>query len=325
MRRRDFITLAGGAVLWSAGARAQQAPRIGYLSAGTANTGYTRLTLAGLEHGLTENGMTAGRDYMLETRFAEGAYDRFPELARGLQQAKVSIILPSTIAAVRAAQQLGSPIPVVMPGINDPVGTGLIASLARPGGHTTGIATLIEDTTPKLLEFIGVLVPRANMMAVLYNPANPSNLPLLRRLRSETSARGISLSEFALKTPADLESIFASLTAHRPDALQIIPDAFVADQSDRIAMFALSQSLPTFGPATDFAQLDFLLSYGPSFRELHRRAAYYVKRIFDGTNLGDLPVEQATRIGLVINLKTANALGLTMPASLLAQAEEVVE
>ena len=199
MRRREFITLLSGAVLGPAGARAQQVPRIGYLSAGTPNSDYMRRTLAALEQGLTENGMTAGRDYVLETRFAEGDYDRFPQLARELQQAHVSIIIPSTIAAVRAAQQLSPPVPVVMPAINDPVGTGLVASLAHPGGHTTGVATLIEDVTPKLLEFLGVLVPRATMLAAIYNPANPSNLAFLQRLRSESGAHGISLSEFALR------------------------------------------------------------------------------------------------------------------------------
>jgi len=188
-----------------------------------------------------------------------------------------------------------------------------------------GSSTLLEDTTPKLVEFLGALVPHASLLDALYNPANPSNLPLLQRLRSETSVRGISLSEFTLKAPADLEGIFAALTAHRPDALQIIPDSFITDQADRIAAFALSHHLPTIAPAVDLAQLGFLLSYGPSLRELHRRAAYYVKRIFGGTNPGDLPVEQATRIGLVVNLKTANALGLIVPAMLLAQADEVIE
>jgi putative ABC transport system substrate-binding protein len=262
--------------------------------------------------------MTAGRDYVLETRFAEGDYDRFPQLARELQQAQVSIIIPSTIAAVRAAQQLSPPIPVVMPAINDPVGTGLVASLAHPGGHTTGVATLIEDVTPKLLEFLGVLVPRATMMAAIYNPANPSNLAFLERLRSESGAHGISLSEFALKTSDDLETLFAALTAQRPDALQIVADSFVG-------AFALAQGVPSFASAADLVYEGALLGYGPSVSELHRRAAYYVKRILGGASPGDLPVEQPTRIVLVINLKTAKALGLAVPANLLAQADEVIE
>ena len=325
MRRREFVTLLGGALLWPAGARAQQVPRIGYLSAGTANSDYMRRTLAALEQGLTENGMTAGRDYVLETRFAEGDYNRFPQLARELQQAQVRIIIPSTIAAVRAAQQLSPPIPVVMPAINDPVGTGLIASLAHPGGHTTGVATLIEDITPKLLEFLGILVPRATMLAAIYNPANPSNLAFLERLRSESGAHGVSLSEFALKSPADLETLFAALSAHRPDALQLGADSFVGDQSDRIATFALAQRLPSFASAADLVYEGALLGYGPSVRELHRRAAYYVKRILGGASPSDLPVEQPTRITLVVNLKTAKALDLAVPAKLLAQADEVIE
>jgi hypothetical protein len=192
MRRRELIALLGGAAAtWPLSAHSQTPVRLGYLSAGTATSFYMRRTLAGLTQGFTENGMIEGRDYLLETRYAEGDYERFPALARELQQAKVRIILPSTIAAVRAAQQLSPPIPVVMPAINDPVGTGLIASLAHPGGLTTGTATLNQDVTPKLLEFLQVVVPRAATLATLYNPANPSNLNFLPVLRSQCDARGI--------------------------------------------------------------------------------------------------------------------------------------
>jgi putative ABC transport system substrate-binding protein len=269
--------------------------------------------------------MTEGRDYVMETRFADGDYDRFPELARELQQTKVSIIIPNTVAAVRAAQQLSPPIPVVMPAINDPVGLGLIASLAHPGGHTTGIGSLNEDATPKLLEFFGVLLPHASALAALYNPLNPADPVMLQLLRSESAARGISLTELALKTTADLESVFSVLTAHRPDALQIVPDGFIASHAEQIVTFGLSQHLPTFSTNTDLTQEGVLLAYGPSLSELHRRAADYVKRILSGANPGDLPVEQATRIGLVVNLKTAKALGLAVPATVLAQADEVIE
>ena len=268
--------------------------------------------------------MTAVRDYVLEARFAEGDYDRFPALARDLQQANVSIIVPSTIAAVRAAQQLSPPIPVVMPAINDPVGTGLIASLARPGGHTTGMATLHEDVTPKLLEFLGLLVPRATALAALYNPANPSNVAFLQRLRSEGADRGISLSEFAFK-PSPMGGTFSALMARQPDALQILADSALLEYANRIAALALTQHLPTLCSVADIAEDGVLLAYGSSHSELHRRSAYYVKRILNGAIPSDLPVEQATRISLSINLATAKALSLDVPAQLLARADEVIE
>jgi putative tryptophan/tyrosine transport system substrate-binding protein len=326
MRRRTFIALAGGVSAWQVVARAQTPARLGYLGAGTADSYYMTRLLAGLTQGLTENGMIEGRDYLLETRFV-GDYERFPTLARELQQAKVRIIIASTIAAVRAAQQLSPPIPVVMAAINDPVGTGLVASLAHPGGLTTGTATLNEDVTPKLLEFLGVLFPRAITLAALYNPANPSSVSFLPSLRRESSVRGISLIELAFASSADLGSTLSTLVAARHlDALQLLADSFVFDQADRIAALALAQRLPTLASAAEIAYAGALLAYGLSVKELYRRSAYYVKRILDeGANPADLPVEQPTRVGLVINLKTAKALGVDVPEQLLARADEVIE
>jgi putative tryptophan/tyrosine transport system substrate-binding protein len=326
MRRRTFIALAGSVSAWPVVARAQTPARVGYLGAGTANSYYMGRLLAGLTQGLTEHGMIEGRDYLLETRFAID-YERFPALARELQQAKVRIIIASTIAAVRAAQQLSPPIPVVMAAINDPVGTGLVASLAHPGGLTTGTATLNEDVTPKLLEFLGVLFPRASTLAALYNPANPSSVKFLPSLRRESSARGISLIELAFASSADLGSTLSTLVASgHLDALQLLADSFVFDQADRIAALALAQRLPTIASAAEIAYAGALLAYGLSVRELYRRSAYYVKRILDeGANPADLPVEQPTRVGLVINLKAAKALGVDVPEQLLARADEVIE
>jgi putative tryptophan/tyrosine transport system substrate-binding protein len=327
MRRRDFIAALGGAAAsWPLSARGQTPARLGLIFGGTANSDYNRRTLGGLTQGLADNGLLEGRDYLLETRFAEGDYERFPALARELQQAKVRVIIPVTVAAVRVAQQLTPPIPVVMAAVNDPVGTGLIASLARPGGLTTGTATLNQDVTPKLVEFLSVIIPRPTALAALYNPANPSNLIFLTSLRRETSARGISLVELAFKSTADLESTLATLVpARRPDALQLLADTFIFDQADRIAALALAQRLPTLGSAAEFAYAGALLTYGLSVTELFRRAAPYVKRILEGTNPADLPVEQPTYLRLTINLKTAKALGVDVPGQLLARADEVIE
>jgi len=325
MRRRTFIALAGSVSAWPVVARAQTPTRLGFLGAGTANSYYMRRLLAGLTQGLTENGMIEGRDYLLEARFASD-YERFPALTRELQQAKVRIIIASTIAAVRAAQQLSPPIAVVMAAINDPVGTGLIASLAHPGGLTTGTATLNEDVTPKLLEFLGVLVPRAATLVALYNPANPSSVNFLPSLRRESSSRGISLIEVAFESSANLGSTLSTLVAEQhPDALQLLADSFVFDQADRIAALALAQRLPTLSSAAEIAYAGALLAYGLSVKELYRRSAYHVKRILEGANPADLPVEQPTHVGLVINLKTAKALGMDVPGQLLARADDVIE
>jgi putative ABC transport system substrate-binding protein len=327
MRRRELIMLLGGTLsAWPVSVRGQTPPRLGYLTAGTANSDYHRRTLAGLTQGLFQNGMVDGRDYVLETRFAEGDYGRFLALARELQQAKVRIIIPTTIAAVRAAQQLSPPIPIVMPAINDPVGTGLIASLARPGGQTTGVATLNEDVTPKLLEWLRLLAPDAARLGALYNPANPSNLNVLPVLHAECDARRIVVVEHAFKPSTDWESTLSSFVAEQhPDALLLVPDAFIYDQSDRIAALAIERRLPTLATGLEAAYGGALLAYGPSIAELNRRSAYYVKRLLEGANPADLPVEQATRIGLVVNLKTAKALDLDVPGQLLARADDVIE
>jgi putative ABC transport system substrate-binding protein len=242
-----------------------------------------------------------------------------------LAQAGVSVILVNTIASVRAAQGLVPPIPVVMMSINDPIGTGLIASLARPGGHTTGVATLAEDLTPKLIEFQRAILPNATSIAALYNPANPTNLDFLKRLREHAGALGMSVAGIEVRSRDDLEAAFAALAAQRPDVLQVISDSGLLDLSDRIAALALMNRLPTFSTSPDFTRFGGLIAYGASRETLYRRSTWYVKKILDGANPGDLPVEQPSKIELWINLKTAKALDLTIPASLLATADEVIE
>jgi putative ABC transport system substrate-binding protein len=238
----------------------------------------------------------------LEARFAAGEYERFPELARELAQAGVSIILANTIASVRAAQKLVLPLPIVMVPINDPVGSGLIASLARPGGLTTGVATLNEDLTPKLLEYLRVVVPKARTIAALYNPGNPSNLKFLDDLRVHAGEMAMTVTPVELRSPKDLDVAFAAITAQRPDALQVLGDSGTLDRSDRIAAFALVQRLPSLSTLIAYAEFGGLLAYGTPRAKLLARSGYYVKRILDGVNPGDLPVEQPTQIELWINL-----------------------
>jgi len=327
MRRRQFLGVLGGAVValpYQAVAQ-KKLPRIGFLASGAAASINSEVQVKTIKRGLEANGLIEGSDYIFEARFSGGRYERFPELARELAEAGVSVILANTIASVRAAQNLVPPVAVVMMSINDPIGTGLIASLARPGGHTTGVATLAEDLTPKLIEFQRAILPNATSIAAIYNPANPTNSAFLKDLRERADAVGMSVAAIEVRSRDELEAAFAALPAHRPDVLQVISDSGLLDFSDRIAALAMMNRLPTFSTSPDFTRFGGLIAYGASREQLYLRSAYFVKRILDGANPGDLPVEQPSRIELWINLRTAKALNLTVPASLLAIADEVIE
>ena len=230
MRRRKFLSLVGGAAAaWSLAANAQKQPiRLGFLASGTAGSANSAVQIGAIKKGLGDNGLIDGRDYVLETRFAAGNYAQFPQMARELAESGARLILGLTIASVRAAQNLTPPLPVVMLAINEPVGTGLIASLARPGGHTTGMATLNEDLTPKLLEIQHEVLPNAKTIAALLNPVNPTNPVFLANLQAVAGPIGMTVLPFALTSPGELDSVFATLAAQRPDMVQIVADSFQA-------------------------------------------------------------------------------------------------
>jgi ABC-type uncharacterized transport system substrate-binding protein len=327
MRRRHFLGVLGAVAMGlPREAVAQKAlPRIGFLASGAAASINSEIQVRTIKRGLEANGLIEGRDYIFEPRFSGGRYERFPEMARELAQTGASVILANTIASVRAAQSLVPPVPVVMMSINDPIGTGLIASLARPGGHTTGVASLNEDLTPKLLEFQRMILPKAISIAALYNPTNPTNQAFLKDLSQRASALGMSVAAIEVRSRDELEAAFAALSAHSPDLLQIISDSGLLDLSDRIASLALMNRLPTFSTTPEFTRFGGLLAYGAPREKQVLRSTWYVKRILEGANPGDLPVEQPSKIELWINLKTAKALDLPMPASLLGIADEVIE
>jgi putative ABC transport system substrate-binding protein len=262
---------------------------------------------------------------VLEARFAEGHYQRFPEFAQELAGRRAGAILVTTIAAARAAQRATSTIPIVMTGLNDPVGNGIVASLARPGGNTTGMATLNQDITPKLVEFLRTVAPKATTAAVLLNPGNPSNAIFLKSVRDQTAPLGIAVEDFAVNTPDELNATFGKIAALRPDALLVMPDAATLDLGARIAALALQNRIPVISTDRDLTIAGGLVSYGLSRQENYRRSAYFVKKVLDGVKPADLPVEQPTRILLTINLKTAKAFGLEISSSLLATADEVIE
>ena len=325
MQRREFIALIGGAAAaWPITVRAQQKPAsIGFMAAGAAET--SAPLLEAVKQGLHENGLVEGKDYVLELRWAEGHYERFPAFARELADQGVRVIMVGTIAAASAAQRATSVIPIVMASMNDPVGNGLVASLARPGGNTTGLATLNQDVTPKLVEFLRTLLPNATNIAVLFNPANPSNPLYVESARVQAAPLGISVQDFAMNTPDELNTVFGAIAAKRPDALLVIPDAATLDLAVRIAALALQHRIPLISTNPALTTAGGLVSYGVSRRENYRRSAYFVKKVLDGVKPADLPVEQPTRILLSVNLKTAKALGLTVPQHLLVAADEIIE
>jgi putative ABC transport system substrate-binding protein len=326
MKRREFITLLGGAVAaaWPLAAGAQQKyTGIGFLGAGAAET--SAPLIEALKQGLHENGFVEGKDYLLEPRWAEGRYERFPMLARELADQGVRVIIVHTISAARAAQRATSVIPIVMATMNDPVGNGLIATLARPGGNTTGLATLNQDVTPKLLELLNAFLPNATTIAALFNPANPSNQLYVDNVRAQAVPRGIAVRDFPLRTPDELNTVFGKIAAQRPDALLVIPDAATLDLGVRIAALALQYRIPVVSTNSELTGAGGLVSYGFSRPESFRRSGYFVKKVLDGVKPADLPVEQPTRLLLSVNVKTAKTLGLTVPPTLLTLADEVIE
>jgi putative ABC transport system substrate-binding protein len=327
MRRRDFITLVGGAaVMRPRIARAQKLqPVIGFLGSQAAAPPRTDPQTIALHQGFLDYGLIQDRDFIFEQRFTGGADERFPEFARELARLNARMILTNTPAGVRAVQRLDPPLPVVMTNMNDPVGAGLVASLAHPGNLTTGTASLNEDVTPKLLEFLREIVPKANIVGVLFNPLNPTNPVIVENLRGKAASVGLKTVPVAFKPRDDLDALFAALMAQHPDALQIIGDPGIGDLRDRVATQARTHRLPLFSTSPLVVEAGGLVSYGASVYKTLRRTGYFVRKILDGADPSNLPIEQPTGVELIVNLQTARILEIEIPATLLARADRVIE
>jgi putative ABC transport system substrate-binding protein len=327
MRRRDFITLVGGAaVMRPRIARAQKLqPVIGFLGSQAAAPPRTDPQTIALHQGFLDYGLIQDRDFIFEQRFTGGADERFPEFARELARLNARMILTNTPAGVRAVQRLDPPLPVVMTNMNDPVGAGLVASLAHPGNLTTGTASLNEDVTPKLLEFLREVVPKANIVGVLFNPLNPTNPVIVENLRGKAASVGLKTVPVAFKPRDDLDALFAALMAQHPDALQIIGDPGIGDLRDRVATQARTHRLPLFSTSPLVVEAGGLVSYGASVYKTLRRTGYFVRKILDGADPSNLPIEQPTGVELIVNLQTARILEIEIPATLLARADRVIE
>jgi putative tryptophan/tyrosine transport system substrate-binding protein len=327
MNRRAFISLvAGASAAWPLAARAQQPARprrIGLLSASPVSTLSGIYT--GFMKGMRELGYVEGNDFVIEWRSAEGQYGRLSDVAAELVRLNVDVIVTGVTAGIRPLQQATTTIPIVMAYSTDPVGNGFVASLARPGGNTTGLAGSSDDSSPKQLELLATLVPNVSRIGLLGNPNSPTYFSVLKNTQAAAQKVGLFVIPIKARNPNETENAFAELGKQRVDAVMVASDAVFFGQRQRIAELALRNRIPTMFSLREYSEAGGLMSYGEDLADFFHRAAFYVNKIFKGARPGDLPIEQPTRFNLVINRKTADALGVTIPPQLYMFADEVIE
>jgi putative ABC transport system substrate-binding protein len=325
MQRRDFLALLGGAAAaWPLTARGQQPamPVVGYLN--TRARGEAPHLLEAFHQGLKAAGYFEGQNVVMEYRFAENQYDRLPALAADLVRRQVSVIVANTPAQL-AAKAATSTIPIVFLSGGDPVQLGLVASLSRPGGNLTGVTALNTELSQKRIELMHELVPAATRIALLVNPISPNTETQLRDVQAAARILGRQVEVLHASAERDFDAAFASLLLSRAGALVIGTDAVFINRSDQLAALALRHAVPAIFQYREFAAAGGLMSYGGNNANSYRTVGSYTGRILKGEKPADLPVQQETRIELIINMKTAKALGLTFPITLLGRADEVIE
>jgi putative ABC transport system substrate-binding protein len=320
--RRKFITLLGGAAVWPLAAQAQQPARpvVGYLSVGAPPAHL----LAVFKQSLAEAGLVEGRNVAIETPSADGHYDRLPALAADLVRRQVAVIVAITANPALAAKEATATIPIVFNVPEDPVELGLVASLARPGGNATGVSFLFSDLVAKHLGLLRELLPRAARIGLLVNPQN-ANADILTKNATAAASTGTEIIVFRASDAGAIEDAFATLTRQRADALMVGADGYFFRRRVQFATLVARHGLPTIFTAREYAEAGGLMSYGTSLPEAFRMTGLYTARILKGAKPADLPVVQSTKFDFVINIPTARALGLTVPPSLLATADEVIE
>ena len=320
------VVLALGLVLAPLAAEAQQAektPRIGILVGGSASSDSGRIEA--FRQGLRELGYVEGKTIVLELRFADGNPERLNGLAATLVRLKVDVIVAAGPNATRSAKEATTTIPIVMAQVNDPVGARFAASLARPGGTITGLATMTPEIIGKQLELLRQVVPRLARVAVLENPTQPGREEMLREMERAAASLRVQLQYLDVVSRTDIETSLRTARKQRADAVLVLSSPVLFSQRKQIANLAIQNRLPTISPWPEFVDDGGLITYSANFKDLFRRAATFVDKILKGAKPGDLPVEQPTTFELLINLKTAKALGLTIPPSVLGRADQVIE
>jgi putative tryptophan/tyrosine transport system substrate-binding protein len=327
MRRREFVTMLGGAAAaWPLAARAQQTgkmPRIGFM--GNSNAVLEVNLIRPFREGLRELGYVEGHNIVIDYRWADGDYDRFPALVVELLALMVDVIVTAGTPAALAVKKATSTVPLVMVAAGDPVGTGLVASLARPGGNLTGLSSIASDLEGKRLELLREVAPKLSHVAMFINSLSPFHTVSVQQARTAAQALGIKLALLDVRRAEDLDGAFAAIVKERPDALLILADRVFLHNRQRLMDFVIQKRLPNVNAYKELVEAGGLMSYGPSYEDMHKRAAVFVDKILKGARPGDLPVEQPTKFTLIVNLKAAKTLSLEIPPVLLARADEVIE
>ena len=325
-RRELLIALGAGALAWAGAVRAQVPPtvrRIGLLSGFSPSvdaSSYKELLLS-----LRDLGWVEGKNISIEYRYAEGRHDRLPDLAADLVRLKVDVIVTTATSDALAAQKATKAIPIVMVAAGNPVANGLVESLARPGGNVTGLSQMLQELSGKRLALLKEVVPKLSHVAVLWNPQSASATLNWKENQQPARQLGIELHSLEVRSPNELDKAFEAATRARAGALAILPDPVITTNLKQIVDFAARSRLPSIYQSSEFADAGGLVTYGPDRADLFRRAATYVDKILKGTKPGDLPVEQPSKLELVVNLKTAKAIGITIPQSVLFRADKVIE
>jgi putative ABC transport system substrate-binding protein len=324
MRRREFIALLGGVAMWPLGAQAARAAkryRIGILCPERPPPGF----LEAFRQGLRALGYVEGQDVAFEVRGADGYSQRLAALANELANLKVDVIIAVNTPSVQAAKRASAKIPIVMLRVADPVKTGLVSSLSRPGGNVTGLSLMVDELSGKRLALLKEAIPRVSRVAVLWFKPNPGSEIVVSAMKASGRGLGLELLLLPLQLPADLNAALQSAARRQVEAVIVVEDTVATEHRAEILNLAAFHSLPVVAQYKTFAETGALLAYGPNLSAMYRRVAYYVDRILKGDKAGELPVEQPTEFHLVINLKTAKSLAVTIPPTLLARANEVIE
>ena len=327
MRRRLVLALAAGALAAPLVSLAQQPTRlvrIGFLH--SASLQGSEPQLQAFRAGLRDLGYVEGKNYQFEFRWGEGRLERLPALAAELVQSKVDVIVAASSPSIVAAKQATRTIPIVMPLSSDPVGDGLVASLAHPGGNITGLSVMSAELGEKRIQMLRELSPKASLpMDVLWNPDYVGMRARFEQARHVAPAVGMTVQSMEVRDARELDAVFATIVREHPDALLVLVDPFTRSQRSRIVDFAAAQRIPAMYETSDFVDAGGLISYGPNLPEQYRRAASYVDKILKGAKPADLPIEQPTKFELAINIKAAKTLGIRIPDSLLVRADKVIE